>query len=64
MSPITRGSHADNDTRSLGHDLRGSFHAGAMSQPALYPNRVVKFIVPVAAGGTVDIVARRHLRSA
>jgi tripartite-type tricarboxylate transporter receptor subunit TctC len=35
-----------------------------MSQPALYPNRVVKFIVPVAAGGTVDIVARRHLRSA
>jgi tripartite-type tricarboxylate transporter receptor subunit TctC len=32
--------------------------AGAMSQPAPYPNRVVKFIVPVAAGGTVDIVAR------
>ena len=32
---------------------------GALSQSAgNYPNRVVKFIVPVAAGGTVDIVAR------
>jgi tripartite-type tricarboxylate transporter receptor subunit TctC len=32
--------------------------AAAVAQTANYPNRVVKFIVPVAAGGTVDIVAR------
>ena len=32
--------------------------SAALAQPANYPNRVVKFIVPVAAGGTVDIVAR------
>jgi len=30
----------------------------APGQPAAYPNHVVKFVVPVAAGGTVDIVAR------
>ena len=32
--------------------------ASALGQTAGYPTRVVKFIVPVAAGGTVDIVAR------
>ena len=32
--------------------------AGALAQSTVYPNRVVKFVVPVAAGGTVDIVAR------
>ena len=32
--------------------------ASALGQTAGYPNRGVKFIVPVAAGGTVDIVAR------
>lgn len=32
--------------------------AGALGQAGNYPNHVVKFIVPVAAGGTVDIVAR------
>ena len=33
--------------------------AGAAGQPAgNYPNHVVRFVVPVAAGGTVDIVAR------
>src|SRR5258705_7493741 len=32
--------------------------AGALGQASNYPNHVVKFIVPVAAGGTVDIVAR------
>jgi len=32
--------------------------ASALGQTAGYPNRVVRFIVPVAAGGTVDIVAR------
>src|SRR4051812_38390967 len=30
----------------------------AFAQSGAYPNRVVKFVVPVAAGGTVDIVAR------
>lgn len=31
---------------------------GAVAQTSNYPNKVVKFVVPVAAGGTVDIVAR------
>lgn len=32
--------------------------SGAFAQSGNYPARVIKFIVPVAAGGTVDIVAR------
>src|SRR3954471_5049595 len=32
--------------------------SAAFAQSGAYPNRVVKFVVPVAAGGTVDIVAR------
>jgi tripartite-type tricarboxylate transporter receptor subunit TctC len=42
--------------------LAGAAFAAALSTHALaqggYPNRAVRFIVPVAAGGTVDIVAR------
>jgi tripartite-type tricarboxylate transporter receptor subunit TctC len=45
-------------TRAASAMICAAVSAGAMSQPAPYPNRVVKFIVPVAAGGTVDIVAR------
>src|SRR5258706_3661204 len=36
----------------------GLLAAGAFAHSGSYPNRVVKFVVPVAAGGTVDIVAR------
>ncbi len=38
--------------------VAAAMSATALGQTAGYPNRVVKFIVPVAAGGTVDIVAR------
>jgi len=38
--------------------VAAAMSASALGQTAGYPNRVVKFIVPVAAGGTVDIVAR------
>ncbi len=38
--------------------ISAAISASAFSQSAAYPNRVVKFVVPVAAGGTVDIVAR------
>jgi tripartite-type tricarboxylate transporter receptor subunit TctC len=38
--------------------VAAAMSASALGQTAGYPTRVVKFIVPVAAGGTVDIVAR------
>ena len=38
--------------------ISAAVSAGALGQAGNYPNHVVKFIVPVAAGGTVDIVAR------
>ena len=38
--------------------IAAAMSAIAFGQTAGYPNRAVKFIVPVAAGGTVDIVAR------
>jgi tripartite-type tricarboxylate transporter receptor subunit TctC len=38
--------------------VAAAFSAAALGQATHYPARVVKFVVPVAAGGTVDIVAR------
>jgi tripartite-type tricarboxylate transporter receptor subunit TctC len=35
-----------------------AFFAAASAQPAEYPNRAIRIIVPLAAGGNVDIVAR------
>ncbi len=38
--------------------LVSAFTKDAFAQPALYPNRTVKIIAPVAPGGGVDLVAR------
>lgn len=35
-----------------------AFSAAASAQPSDYPNRAIRIIVPLAAGGNVDIVAR------
>jgi tripartite-type tricarboxylate transporter receptor subunit TctC len=44
----------------------GTVQAAAQSDPAGYPNRVVRLIVPLAAGGVADVMARmvaEHLQS-
>jgi len=38
--------------------LAAGFSAAAPGQQAAYPNRAIRIIVPLAAGGNVDIVAR------